>query len=161
MRLAVLLTIVVAMVAVVFILGSAANTNNTNQNTNTSTGTSTATSTDQNIGPKEITIMMSDQNGSSQMGTAKITEIDGRAKVTLQLAGGPNNISQPAHIHDGTCQIPGNIKYPLTTMRNGSSETILPISLAGLISQLPLAADIHKSLSEDVGMSCGDIRVNL
>jgi len=46
-------------------------------------------------------------------------------------------------------------------MRNGSSETILPISLAGLISQLPLAADIHKSLSEDVGMSCGDIRVNL
>lgn len=159
MRLAVFLTIVVAVVAVIFILGSTANTDNTNQNTNTST--SAATSAEPNIEPKEITIMMSDQNGSGQMGTAKITEIDGRAKLTLQLVGGPNNISQPAHVHDGTCQVLGTIKYPLTTMRNGGSETILPIPFADLMDQLPLAVDVHKSLSEDADMSCGDIRVNL
>ena len=121
-----------------------------------------STSTEPNIGPKEITIIMSGQNGSGQAGVARITEVEGRAKVTLQLAGGPNNISQPSHIHDGTCQILGAVKYPLTTVRNGASETILPISFDGLTNKLPLAINIHKSLSEtDVDMSCGDIRANL
>lgn len=162
MRLAVILTITVALVAVIFILGSGT-VNTDNQDTDTGTSTEDmSTSTEPNIGPKEITIIMSDQNDSRQAGIAEITEVEGRAKVILQLAGGPNNISQPAHIHDGTCQILGAVKYPLTTARNGVSETILPVSFDDLISKLPLAINIHKSLSEtDIDMSCGDIRANL
>lgn len=159
MKLAVLLTMVVAIVAIIFILGSSLNTNNPNQNTNTST--STGTSTDQNIGPREVTIMMSSQNESGEVGAARINEVDGRAKITLQLTGGPSNISQPTHIHDGTCQVLGTIKYPLTTVRNGSSETILPISFPDLVSRLPLAISVHKSLSDDSTVSCGDIKINL
>ncbi|MCP6719229.1 MAG: hypothetical protein KJI71_03295 [Patescibacteria group bacterium] len=107
---------------------------------------------------KIISLTLASRNDSGESGTATITEVDGKAKVTLTLSGAPAaDISQPAHIHLNSCTDIGGIKYPLTDV-TGSSETILDVSVEQILSELPLAINVHKSYPEiGVYVSCGNI----
>lgn len=80
--------------------------------------------------------------------------------VEIGVSGYPKDISQPAHIHFGSCKNLGPIKYPLTSVVNGQSETVLGGTLAQLRAELPLAINIHKSEAKPgVYVSCGDIKL--
>lgn len=123
---------------------------------------------------KPITVELSAQNDSGELGKAILTEYEDRlavdaegalseailskTKVTISLSGAPSGVPQPAHIHVGSCPAPGAIKYPLTSVISGQSETILDVSLEELRDQLPLAVNVHKSSEEaKVYVACGDI----
>ncbi|MDO8496139.1 MAG: cupredoxin domain-containing protein [bacterium] len=107
---------------------------------------------------KRVTVKLNAQNSSKQSGEAVLTEIDGKVKVELQLAAGASEVAQPAHIHVGSCPKPGEVKYPLTSVVNGSSETMLDVSLNDLTLGLPLAINVHKSSTEpSVYVACGDL----
>jgi hypothetical protein len=120
-----------------------------------------ATSTNQTMGTssaKTLHITLNEQNGSGQNGTAVITEVNGKAKVIVNLPGKPSQLAQPSHIHVGTCATIGAVKYPLTNVATGSAQTTLDISLDQLLAQLPLALNVHKSVAEiSVYSACGDI----
>ena len=105
-----------------------------------------------------IEIAMKAQNGSGESGKAILTDVSGKTKVELQITGEPQGISQPAHIHTGSCSNLGAVKYPLTFPMNGSSVTTLDMPLSQLLGQLPLVVNVHKS-SADINtyVSCGDI----
>lgn len=97
------------------------------------------------------------QNNSGQTGTALLQEVDGQIRVTLTLTD-LGSTPQPAHIHTGACPEPGAVVYPLNNVVNGQSTTTLALDTATLLSQGPLALNVHKSASEaSVYTACVDI----
>lgn len=121
--------------------------------TTDNTATSSATTS-------EVMVVLAEQNTSKQLGTAILMEVDGKVKVTLKMTGVPEGVSQPAHIHIGACPEVGAVKYPLTNVVNGMSETTLDTTMAKLKSELPLGINVHKSQAEaKVYVSCGDLKL--
>jgi hypothetical protein len=103
-------------------------------------------------------IILSEQNDSGESGTATLTEIDGKVKVTLEMTGFAEGVTQPAHIHLGACPDVGAVKYPLTSVSDGMSVTTIDMTLEQLKPELPLGINVHKSQAEaSVYVSCGDI----
>ncbi len=106
---------------------------------------------------ESLTVVLDEQNDSGQSGTATLTEEDGQVNVLIEL-GVPSDVEQPAHIHMGACPDVGDVVYPLANVADGVSETIVGVDLATLMSELPLAINVHKSSAESsVYTSCGDL----
>lgn len=111
---------------------------------------------------KELVIGLLEQNGSGESGIATLTEHSGQTTVVIDLDGAPVDISQPAHIHEGSCAELGGVNYPLTNVSDGNSETIVGASLEQLQEELPLAINVHKSGPEiDVYIACGDLPADM
>lgn len=107
-----------------------------------------------------VVVTLGAQNNSGMNGTATLTEENGKTKVQLSLSGAPQSVAQPAHIHMNSCANIGGVKYPLTSLVNGNSESIVDASLATLRSSLPLSINVHKS-AEEIGayMACGNLLI--
>jgi hypothetical protein len=105
-----------------------------------------------------IRVALSSLNGSEESGAAILTETpDGNTRVVISLSGGPENISQPAHIHSGSCTSLGPVRYPLTSAMNGVSETVIGASFADLRAGR-FALNIHRSVEEvNVNAACGGL----
>lgn len=107
---------------------------------------------------KQTVIQLAEENNSGESGTATFDDVNGKVKVTLDLAGFPAN-PQPAHIHVGKCPGVGKVVYPLTNVVNGKSETTLNVSMDDLKNQLPLALNVHKSAAAiNVYTACGELQ---
>jgi len=95
------------------------------------------------------TIVLAAVNDSGQSGTATLEEANGQVTVTVNLTGVPTDgVAQPAHLHVGACPGVGAVKYPLTSLTNGTSVTVLSVTLDQLKAELPLALNVHKSAAE-------------
>ena len=99
-----------------------------------------------------VTVTLSAQNGSGQNGTAVLQDMgDGTTKVTVNISGG-SAVAQPAHIHDGPCAtLNPKPKYPLTSLVNGTSETIVKQPLSDLADGT-YAINVHKSAYRGFGL---------
>lgn len=107
---------------------------------------------------EQMTITLLEQNKSKQAGIATITELGNKVSVKLQIAGASSS-AEPAHIHAGKCPKPGEVKYPLTDVVGGISETMLDVSLSTLKSMMPLSINVHKSKAEIQNyVACGDLQ---
>ena len=108
---------------------------------------------------KVVTVDLGEENDSGESGTATLEEKEGKVTVTVNLAGYPTDgTAQPAHLHVGACPGVGAVKYPLTSIVNGTSVTTLDVTLAQLTSELPLALNVHKSAAEaKVYTACGGL----
>lgn len=107
---------------------------------------------------KDVVLTMRGLNASSQMGTATLSDMNGKTRVVINILAGVAGVAQPAHIHMGACPNPGAVLYPLTAVANGKSETVLDVSLDTLSGKLPLAINVHKSKDEaKIYTSCGDL----
>ncbi len=105
---------------------------------------------------KSLSIKLAPQSNSEQSGSATIGEENGKVVVTLSLAGGNYTLPQPAHFHEGTCEAPGKIVYPLKDAEGGQSKTTLDTTLESLNDQTPLILNVHKSNAElKVYTACG------
>lgn len=106
----------------------------------------------------EKNILLSEQNNSGVSGSAVLREENGQVTVVLNITGGPSGTPQPAHIHVGACPDVGDVKYPLTNVVNGQSQTVLNVTLAQLKAEQPLAINVHKSAAQiTVYTACGDL----
>lgn len=109
----------------------------------------------------ELVFNFTAQNNSGVSGTATIEDEDGKIKVTLKTKSSVLDLltpAQPAHIHLGSCANIGGIKYPLNSVVNGKSETMINASLAQLKAELPLAINVHKSAEEsNIYITCADL----
>ena len=109
------------------------------------------------VGPPR-TIALETLNDSGVTGTVAFSDVSGRTRVdvTVDPAGNPD---MPAHIHPGTCaELVPQPKFPLENVRNGTSTTVVPASIAELFAG-NLAVNIHKS-NDDLKTytACVDIR---
>lgn len=107
---------------------------------------------------QSMTVVLEVQNDSGVSGSATLTEVDGNTLVELDLAGSPEGVAQPAHIHAGSCAEIGDVVYPLESAVGGLSETTLNVALATILEGLPLAINVHQSAEEvDIYVACGDL----
>ena len=107
-----------------------------------------------------IHVKLVEQNKSGQKGEAIIKQTGtSTVKVIVITTGKPSGVAQPAHIHLGACPAPGAVKYPLTDVGKGASQTeIQNLTFDDLLSGLPLAINVHKSSTAmKTYTSCGDI----
>jgi hypothetical protein len=129
--------------------------------TNNSAANSAAQNQQQNQNQSQpafnmVKITLDPQNNSGEKGTATIFDVQGKAKVIINMTGIPAKVLQPDHIHFGSCANLGGVKYPLTNVGNGAAQTMLPVSLAELVAQ-PFAINVHKSAAQiNVYVACGD-----
>jgi hypothetical protein len=118
----------------------------------------TSEDTEDEAEESQITITLSEQSDSGESGTAVLVESNGEVTVTLSTVGFEEDVSQPAHIHLGSCPDVGAIAYPLTNVLNGESVTVLDVTFDQLGSELPLGINVHKSAEEaSIWTACGDI----
>jgi len=99
------------------------------------------------------------QNNSGESGTATLTKAgDNQTKVVLDVKGGPSGVSQPVHIHKGSCdKLDPKPTYPLSPLVNGKSETTVNASLDSL-GNARYAINGHKSAQEaSTYVFCGPI----
>ena len=105
------------------------------------------------------TITLASQNDSGVTGTVVLTDVGRRqTEVTVQVEPG-GNLDMPAHIHPGTCvDLVPQVRYPLRSVINGASTTVVPSSLADLMAG-NLAVNLHRS-NDDMStyMACADLR---
>jgi hypothetical protein len=107
---------------------------------------------------KSFTVRIAQQNKSGESGTARLTPNGDKTRVEIRLKGTPKGVSQPAHIHEGSCaNLDPKPKYGLDNAVNGKSTTEVPVSLDTLRGG-NLAINVHKS-TEDIKtyVACGDI----
>jgi hypothetical protein len=95
------------------------------------------------------TAKLSPQNNSGESGTATLTKSgDKQTKVVLNVTGAPAGVSQPVHIHKGTCdKLDPKPAFPLSPVVNGKSETTVNASLDSL-QKGGYAINGHKSAQE-------------
>lgn len=105
-----------------------------------------------------VVVQISAVKNSGQTGTATFTDLgEGKTKVEISLTGGKFTAAQPAHIHTGMCTKPGDVKYPLTDVVNGMSETTIDAPMSELWTG-GLLVNVHKSAKEmSVYTACGDL----
>ncbi|MDO8620623.1 MAG: cupredoxin domain-containing protein [bacterium] len=110
--------------------------------------------------PTTLQIKLLELGASGQGGQAVIVATGtSTVRIIVNLAGKPSGVSQPAHIHLGSCPTPGAVKYPLTSVDKGASQTDIPnLTIEQLLSELPLAINVHKSATDLKNyIACGDI----
>jgi hypothetical protein len=108
---------------------------------------------------KVVRITLIDENGSGEDGSAQLTDQgDGTTKVELLMLNAPEGAEQPAHIHKGTCTtLDPKPAYPLETIKEGKSTTIVKVTLADLAKE-KYAINVHKSAAEaSMYVSCGNL----
>ncbi|HYL26828.1 MAG TPA: hypothetical protein VEW74_03275 [Candidatus Nitrosotalea sp.] len=105
-----------------------------------------------------LTVAMSAQNGSGEVGTATLTQVGSDVKVVIALKGGPATTPQPAHIHDGTCADLKGVAYPLTNVVGGASTTVVKGVTIDKLLGGAFAINVHES-ADNLGkyVSCGNI----
>ena len=98
------------------------------------------------------------QNGSGELGTVTLTSVGNKTRVDIALAGAPAGVSQPAHIHDGSCaKLNPQPHYPLATVLDGISTSLVDVPMAQLTAG-GFAVNVHKSTSDiPAYVACGDL----
>jgi hypothetical protein len=106
-----------------------------------------------------VTIAIKPREGSGVTGTATLTPLGAsRVKVTLEIANAPPG-ELPAHIHFDTCRDFSPIRYGLSNVVNGKSETIVITPIAYLRrGHGRFSINVHKPNDPDLTIiACGDI----
>ncbi len=110
--------------------------------------------------PNNFSIVLSSQNSSGQNGIATLEASKNQTVIKIKVLGYAPGIPQPAHVHSGTCEKPGEIKYPLADILDGGSKTVLDVSINKL-DKSDLVLNVHKSDEEiNTYVSCGQIKTN-
>ena len=83
---------------------------------------------------KPLTVRLGPQNKSGESGTARLTPQGSETRVEIALKGAPKGVTQPAHIHEGTCaKLDPKPKQGLENVVDGKSSTVVPMRLDDLL----------------------------
>lgn len=112
---------------------------------------------DDEAGGDDVTVELAEFDGSGQTGTATLTA-DGEQTRVVIAVDSPLSDSQPAHIHEGTCDdLTPEPAYGLPNVTAGSSDSTVDVSLDTLTDG-DYAINLHMS-DDDLATytSCGEI----
>ena len=108
----------------------------------------------------EVTVELSEVDGSGQTGTATLTSEGEMTLVSIQIDGDPVSESQPAHVHEGSCgdELNPEPLYGLPNVADGSSEASVEASVDTLTGDDDYAINLHMSDDDlETYTSCGNI----
>jgi hypothetical protein len=112
---------------------------------------------DEEAGDDTVTVELAAVGDSNQTGTATLTADGEQTSVVIEVDD-PVSDSQPAHIHEGTCdELNPEPAFGLPNVASGSSETTVDTSLESLTSG-SYAINLHMSDADlATYTSCGNI----
>jgi len=106
-----------------------------------------------------MTMKLASLGNSGVTGDVLFTPKEDKTEVSIMLKGAVKGSVYPSHIHEGSCPTPGAVKYPLTSIIDGKSITLVNISVDQLLKAPPLAINVHKSPTELKSyVACGDLK---
>jgi Cu/Zn superoxide dismutase len=105
----------------------------------------------------EVTVELAAVGDSGQTGTVTLTAEGDQTRVVIEVDE-PVSASQPAHIHEGTCDdLNPTPEHGLQNVDDGQSDTTVEASLEELQEE-PYAINLHMSADDlETYTSCGDI----
>lgn len=105
-----------------------------------------------------ITVALRSVDNSAVSGTAVLTPMSGdHTRVTVNVDNVPPG-ALPAHIHFDTCANPSEIRFGLTNVIDGKSETVVSGSIAYLRrGHGKFSINVHKAEPDLPIIACGDI----
>ncbi len=106
-----------------------------------------------------LTRDLEEQNDSGISGTVRLEPVSEEdVRVTIEVTGGEEGASHPAHIHPGTCEdLDPNPAYRLDNVEGGRSETTVDASPLELFTG-EYAVNVHESEENaDCYVACADI----
>jgi hypothetical protein len=105
-----------------------------------------------------VTVALKPVDNSGVSGTAVLTPMSGdHTQVTLQIDNPPPG-ALPAHIHFDTCANPSDIRFGLSNVVNGRSETVVSGSIAYLRrGHGKFSINVHRAEPDLPIIACGDI----
>jgi hypothetical protein len=109
-------------------------------------------------GAAEVSVELDEASDSGQTGTAVLTAEGDQTRVVVTIDGDPVSPSQPAHIHEGTCEeLNPEPAYGLPNVAGGTSDTTVDVALTTL-TESAFAINLHFS-DDELGTytSCGNI----
>ena len=108
-------------------------------------------------GGDAISVNLAPVGDASQFGTATLTPEGDQTRVVVDVDS-PVSTSQPAHIHEGTCDnLTAEPAFGLPNVVDGRSEATVEVSLDDLTSS-DYAINLHMSDDDlQTYTSCGDI----
>ncbi len=111
------------------------------------------------IAGHSLEINMGQQNNSGQAGNASVVDHNGGVNVAIHLKSVPKGVSEPAHIHRGTCKKLNPAPWkPLNPVVDGNSMTHLSGVSVAQIKKGQYAINVHKSANDlKTYVSCGDL----
>jgi hypothetical protein len=103
------------------------------------------------------TIQLEELNDSGVSGTVVLTAQGQATRISINLTGNVTG-DHVAHLHDGTCEAPGEYTYTLNPVSaNGTSETVVNLTLDELLSGAYFV-NVHPSEANwDTWMVCGQL----
>jgi Cu/Zn superoxide dismutase len=113
---------------------------------------------DDEAAAEETTVELAAVGDSGQTGTATLTPEGEQTRVVI-VVDDPVSDSQPAHIHEGTCDdLNPDPEFGLPNVADGRSDTTVDTTLEDLTSE-PYAINLHMS-DDDLTTytSCGNIQ---
>ncbi len=110
------------------------------------------------IAADSMTVKLGPENNSGESGTATLTAMGKQTKVAVTVDGVPAGVTQPMHIHKGTCdKLDPKPAFPLSPVKDGKSETTVKVSLDDLMKG-GYAINGHKSAKDiKTYVFCGNI----
>jgi hypothetical protein len=98
------------------------------------------------------------EGGSNEYGTVALKLLDGQTVVELHVVNEPPGDVQTAHIHHGTCaSVKPPIIHALSPLVDGTSESILDVSLATILAT-PSVVEVHSSYKTvDRSLACANL----
>lgn len=111
-----------------------------------------------NGGAGETTIALNEVAGSGQSGSATLTADGAKTNVLIVVDGGSSG-TQPAHIHEGTCEkLNPEPAYGLLEVQNDFSDSTVDVPLDTLLTG-EYAINLHMSPADlETYTSCGNIQ---
>ena len=107
---------------------------------------------------KEENIALSEENNSGETGNVNLKDVEGKVHLSIGMKGFPEDTLQLARIISGKCNSLSEIRYDLTSIDSGRSESTLDISWDELKGKLPLAVVVYKAPTEmGTISSCGNL----
>lgn len=105
-----------------------------------------------------VTFPLNADNDSSQSGVATLWMMgEDQTAVVISAAPSPEAVSQPVHIHSGSCVELGGVEVGLNNVVDGMSVTHVDRPLSDFLTG-GFAINMHKSVPEiSVYTTCGDI----
>lgn len=126
--------------------------------TATSTPESDGTGGTVNAGERTETIPLRELNDSGVTGTVVLSEQGAATRISIQLTGDAVTGDHVAHLHDGTCEAPGEYTYTLNPVSaEGTSETVVNLTLDELLAG-GYMVNVHPDEANwDTWMVCGEL----
>jgi hypothetical protein len=118
-----------------------------------------AATSDESGAPEDFVLKLFDQS-SGESGTATLTPLGNRTKVTLEIERSASPVSRPrpAHIHKGSCaKLDPTPAYGLGNVQDGTSTTTVSASIPDL-RYGSFAIDVHESAAQrETYVACGNL----